>query len=263
MFQVKEGTTFGEETAIIDVKGKAIIPFGKYEYIWNFGENIFSVSVKGILRGYADKDGNLIIKPVFNDTEKFENGKAKVTLKEKTFYIDKNGNCVKDCPTQKWLDFHKISSFKINNSLYSQLIKKGLRESKQEQYLTSIETFSEAIEENPLDYEAYHNRGLSYLMLNELDKAEQDFDKSIQYNPTYSDSYYLRGNMHQRRGSSYYAISDFEKAIKLNPYNAESYMKCAIIYGKQGDTKKSCEYLNKACQLGNYDACSGYSRFCE
>lgn len=260
LFQISDGIY---KDAVVDYLGNIVIPFGKYNAIWNYGDGLYSVWVKGMQSGYADKNGNLVIKPIFNDAEKFENGKAKVTLKEKTFYIDKNGNCVKDCPTQKWLDFHKVSGFKINSSLYAQLIKKGLRESKQEEYSTSIETFSKAIEENPLDYEAYHNRGLSYLMLNELDKAEEDFDKSIQYNPSYSDSYYLRGNVHQRKGSSYSAISDYEKAIELNPYNTDSYIKCAIVYGKQGNRLKSCQYLRKACELGNYDACSGYSRFCE
>lgn len=260
LFKISDG--FNDE-AVVDYLGNIVIPFGKYNAIWNYGDGLYSVWVKGMQSGYADKNGNLVIKPIFNDAEKFENGKAKVTLKEKTFYIDKNGNCVKDCPTQKWLDFHKVSGFKINSSLYAQLIKKGLRESKQEEYSTSIETFSKAIEENPLDYEAYHNRGLSYLMLNELNKAEEDFDKSIQYNPSYSDSYYLRGNVHQRKGSSYSAISDYEKAIELNPYNTDSYIKCAIVYGKQGNRLKSCQYLRKACELGNYDACSGYSRFCE
>lgn len=260
LFQISDGIY---EDAVVDYLGNIVIPFGKYNAIWNYGDGLYSVWVKGMQSGYADKNGNLVIKPIFNDAEKFENGKAKVTLKEKTFYIDKNGNCVKDCPTQKWLDFHKVSGFKINSSLYAQLIKKGLRESKQEEYSTSIETFSKAIEENPLDYEAYHNRGLSYLMLNELNKAEEDFDKSIQYNPSYSDSYYLRGNVHQRKGSSYSAISDYEKAIELNPYNTDSYIKCAIVYGKQGNRLKSCQYLRKACELGNYDACSGYSRFCE
>lgn len=259
LFQVKNYS----ETSIVNYRGQTIIPFGKYDYIWNFGENLFSVSVKGMRSGYADKNGNLVIKPMFNNTEKFENGIAKVTLKEKTFYIDKNGNCKKDCPTQKWLDYHKISGFRINNSLYKQLVKKGLQESKSENYLKSVETFSNAIKENPIDYEAYYNRGLSYLMLKELDNAERDFDKSIHYNPSYSNSYYLRGNVHQKKGNSYSAISDFEKAIELNPYNSDSYMKCAIVYGKQGDKKKSCEYMKKACELGNYDACSGYSRFCE
>lgn len=260
IFQISDGIY---EDAVVDYLGNIVIPFGKYNSIRNYGEGLYSVWVEGMQSGYADKNGNLVIKPIFNDAEQFENGKAKVTLKEKTFYIDKNGNCVKDCPTQKWLDFHKVSGFKINSSLYAQLIKKGLQESKQEDYLTSIETFRKAIEENPLDYEAYHNRGLSNLMLNELDKAEQDFDKSIQYNPTYSDSYYLRGNIHQRKGSDYSAISDYEKAIELNPYNTDSYIKCAIVYGKQGNRQKSCQYMKKACELGNYDACSGYSRFCE
>ena len=251
------------EVFVVDYLGNIVIPFGKYKTIWNYGDGRYSVWVEGKRNGYADKNGNLVIKPIFDDAEKFENGKAKVTLKEKTFYIDKNGNCVKDCPTQKWLDFHKVSGFKINNTLYAQLIKKGLRESKHEDYLMSVKTFNKAIEENPLDYEAYHNRGLSYLMLNELNKAEEDFDKSIQYNPTFSDSYYLRGNVHQRKGSSYSAIFDFEKAIELSPNNTDSYIKCAIIYGKQGNRQKYCQYMRKACELGNYDACSGYSRFCE
>lgn len=250
------------ECGIVDHLGNLVIPFGKYHNIFDYGDEMFSVSVEGMNSGYADKNGNLVIKPIFNFVDKFENGIAKVTLKEKKFYLDKKGNCVKDCPTQKWLDFHNISNFKINNSLYNQLIKKGLQESKQEEYSTSIRIFSKAIEENPLDYEAYHNRGLSYLITNQLDDAEKDFNKSIQYNPIYSDSYYLRGNVHQRKGNAYSAISDYEKAIELNPYNTDSYMKCAIIYGNQGNIQKSCQYMKKACELGNYDACSGYSKFC-
>lgn len=249
--------------AVIDYLGNLVIPFGKYNTILNYGEGMYSVRIEGMDSGYADKNGNLVIKPIFKDAGKFENGIAKVTLKEKTFYIDKNGNCVIDCPTEKWLDYHKISNFKINNTLYSQLIKQGLQESNQEEYLTSIETFSQAMEEFPLDYEAYYNRGLSYLMLNQLDKAEEDFNKSIKYNSTFSNSYYLRGNIYQRRGDFYSAISDFEKAIKLNPNNPDSYMKCAILYGKRGNRQKSCEYMKRACELGSYDACSGYSRFCE
>ncbi|WP_158526946.1 WG repeat-containing protein [Putridiphycobacter roseus] len=249
--------------AVIDYLGNFVIPFDKYESISNYGEGLYSVWVEGMQSGYADRNGNLIIKPIFKKAERFSNGKAKVTLKEKTFYIDKSGNCITDCPTQKWLNFHNISSFKIDSSFYSQLIKKGLLESKQEDYLTSIATFTIAMEENPGDYLAYHNRGLSYLMINELDKAEEDFDRSLQYNSTYSASYYLRGNVHQRRGSFYSAISDFEKAIKLNPHNTDSYMKCAILYGKKGNTEKSCEYIKKACELGDYKACTGYSRLCE
>lgn len=251
------------EDAVVDYLGNIVIPFGKYSRIRNYGDGLYSVSVKGMQSGYADKNGELVIKPIFNDAGKFKNGKAKVAFKEKTFHIDKNGNCVNNCPTKKWLDFHKIKDFSVDKSLYAYLIRKGLRESEQEKYSSSIETFSRAIKENPLDYEAYHNRGLSYLMLNELNQAEEDLDKSIQYNPSYSDSYYLRGNVHKRKGSSYSAISDYEKAIELNPYNTDSYLKCAIVYGKQGNRQKSCEYMRKACELGNYDGCSGFSRFCE
>ena len=260
LFQIRGGL---DKNAVSDYMGNMVIPFGKYYSIWEYGEGLFSVSVQGMRNGYADKNGKLVIKPIFEKAGKFENGKARVTLKGKVFYIDKNGNCIEDCPTQKWLNFHNLSDFKINKLLYAQLIEKGLLKSKQEKYAISIEIFTKAIEENPMDYEAYHNRGLSYLMINKLDEALQDFDKSIQFNPTFSDSYYLRGDVYKRRGSSFSAIRDFEKAIELNPDNPDPYMQCAIVYGRQGNKQKSCQYIRKACDLGSYDACSGYSRFCE
>lgn len=247
---------------IIDSRGQVIIPSEKYAYIWNYGEGLFAVSIDEMGTGYSDMNGNLVIKPIFSDAGEFENGIAKVTLENKTFYIDKNGNCVKNCQTQKWLDFHNITGFKIDNLHYKSLVEEGISHVENGKYLKAIDVFNEAITENPVDYEAYHNRGLSYLILNDLDAAENDLDKAIKFNPNYSNSYYLRGNVYQKKDNSYSAIKNFEKAIKLNPYHIDAYLKCAIMYGLQNEMEKACEYMKKACELGSHDGCDGYSKFC-
>ena len=47
---------------------------------------------KGNKYGFVDKYGNEIIEPKYEQAGRFVNGKAKVTLLNQTFHIDKKGN---------------------------------------------------------------------------------------------------------------------------------------------------------------------------
>jgi hypothetical protein len=140
MFKVKRYSVT-ETPAVIDYKGKIIIPFNKYRDIHSFSEGVFSVTElkvdnRNIIygQGYVDLNGGLITKLIFDKVEKFENGIGKVTFKDKTFFINKNAECVKDCPSEKWKTYHNVDSFKVkynpdiaaNNKLYENWTKLDL-----------------------------------------------------------------------------------------------------------------------------------------
>lgn len=82
---------------IIDRKGKELIPL-KYDFINVFYEEMAGVKI-GEKWGFIDSNFNEVIPVQYDDSEGFfNNGVAKVTLKKKSFYIDKTGKCVKNCP---------------------------------------------------------------------------------------------------------------------------------------------------------------------
>ncbi|MCO5248406.1 MAG: WG repeat-containing protein [Chitinophagales bacterium] len=84
----------------IDTTGKEVIPL-KYDDAGNFSEGLVVVGIfkeKGASaknRGYLDKTGREVIPLKYDVTNAFKNGKAKVSLNGREFYIDKTGKEVK------------------------------------------------------------------------------------------------------------------------------------------------------------------------
>jgi hypothetical protein len=67
----------------------------------HFQENLLIV-IKTVddktLYGFVDENWNEVIPCKYDNVKFFADGKSKVTLNDKTFYINKTGICVKDCP---------------------------------------------------------------------------------------------------------------------------------------------------------------------
>ena len=77
---------------LIDTDGSLVIPT-KYNYD-DFGkvsEGLAGLKIKGKW-GYFDKTGAMVIPAIYEWVTPFENGKAKVKLNGREFYIDRNGN---------------------------------------------------------------------------------------------------------------------------------------------------------------------------
>lgn len=100
----------GGKWGFIDSTFKEVVPF-KYDAVAFFSDGLASVNLGGKYYhydadygftggkwGFIDKTGNVVIPLVYDEIESgygFENGKAKVKLNEREFYIDKNGNEIK------------------------------------------------------------------------------------------------------------------------------------------------------------------------
>ena len=76
------------------------LPDGILPCYWqNMSEGLIAVRDKKTeLYGYADRNGNIVIPPAYEQAEQFENGKAEVQAWDKTLFIDHEGNVIQAEP---------------------------------------------------------------------------------------------------------------------------------------------------------------------
>jgi hypothetical protein len=77
--------------------GQEIIPCD-YDYIGEFSNGLVPVMRNGKYGYVKMKTGQEIIPCDYDYIGEFFNGLVSVKLNEKSFYIDKTGKCIKDCP---------------------------------------------------------------------------------------------------------------------------------------------------------------------
>jgi hypothetical protein len=82
--------------------------------------------------------------------------------------------------------------------------------------IVEINDYSEAIQKNPKDVQAYFKRGNAYSRLGGDRKAIEDYTKVIKLAPKEPAIYYIRGTSFNRIREYRKAIADWEKAISLN-----------------------------------------------
>src|ERR1700739_1120481 len=70
---------------------------------------------------------------------------------------------------------------------------KGDTAAQRKEYKEAIKYFTKGLKLNPLDTDAYYNRGLAKYKLEKFDDAIADFTKVIELNPKDADAYGNRG----------------------------------------------------------------------
>jgi len=81
----------------VNRNNKTVVPF-KYDAAVHFQDDGLAAVKLGNFWGYIDTTGHVVIPFQYDDAEYFYKGSAKVNLNGKTFYINKQGKCVDDCP---------------------------------------------------------------------------------------------------------------------------------------------------------------------
>ena len=98
---------------------------------------------------------------------------------------------------------------------------------------TAIKAYSQALELNPRDVDAYNNRGAAYESNGDFNLAIQDFNMAKRLKPDYAIVYYNCGVVYGKKGMLDIAIQNYSTAIKLNPDYAEAYSNRANVYSRQ------------------------------
>ena len=113
----------------------------------------------------------------------------------------------------------------MNDKEKKEKITKLLNEAKEHfknaRHNEAVECYTKAIELDPKNAVAYNNRGVSYKIKGEYDKAIIDHSKVIELNPEIAEAYYNRGITYKEKGEYDKAIADFNKAIELDPKNKD------------------------------------------
>jgi HEAT repeat protein len=124
----------------------------------------------------------------------------------------------------------------------------------------AIEACTEAIDLNPSDFAAYHNRGLANSRLGNYREAVADFTKAIELEPKSAEAHYNRAIAYGALDKNAKAIEDGTRAIELNPKDANAYINRGIDYIGIGNYGKAVADLNKAIELNAQDAAAYYAR---
>jgi tetratricopeptide (TPR) repeat protein len=98
--------------------------------------------------------------------------------------------------------------------------------------------------------DAYNNRGVTYYMQGNIERAMPDYNKAIELDPGFVAAYYNRANAYYNHGDLIKALSDYSKVIELAPGFAEAYQKRKFIYYMNKEYDKSWEDVHKLEELG-------------
>ena len=108
----------------------------------------------------------------------------------------------------------------------------------QKEYDKAVEKYQRAISLKPKKVAVrYLELGLTYMDMDNLDKAEDAFQKAKKYDSKMAMAYYKLGQVHARRGDSSKAVKLYRTGREYDPDNAEVAYELAHIFLDANDTK--------------------------
>ena len=146
-------------------------------------------------------------------------------------------------------DIEKESTKRIKALNYFYL---GLYDYNGGNYKKAIFYYTQAINLDNSNFEAYSNRGFAYYNLNEYDKAISDYNEALKINPDDFLTYNNRGMVYSRKGEHNKAIEDYNKAIEINSDFALTYNNIGLEFYLKKDFDKALKYVKKAINIDNY-----------
>ncbi len=117
----------------------------------------------------------------------------------------------------------------------------------------ALEDFNAALELDPSRWKAYHNRGVSYAMMGDYDKALGEFDQALRLRPTFTNSWFNRGEIHYEQGKYAEAIADYNNVLRVNRDDAEAYTRRGHAYFKLGRYREALSDYSRTVELKPQD----------
>jgi tetratricopeptide (TPR) repeat protein len=140
-------------------------------------------------------------------------------------------------------------------------LSQGLEHYNNQNYQDAIQNLERAIALDPNYTEAYYQLGLSYLAINDSDKARVYLGHALFYYKvnqhvgfSESEIHYHRGRAHHQLGNYEEAIKDFDEAIKLNDRFVDAYIERGRVYNLQNNRGNAFKDFNKAVELAPNNA---------
>lgn len=113
-------------------------------------------------------------------------------------------------------------------------------------YDEAINCFTQLVNQNPSDFNAYQNLGSCYHMKKDFLKAVQNFEKSIGINPNYASAHKSLGNAYFDNFKDEEAIESYKKGLALEPNDSITNYYLGFLYNKKQIYINAIEYFEKA-----------------
>lgn len=96
---------------------------------------------------------------------------------------------------------------------------------------------------HPQPNKIYHIIGCAQLRLSKLDDAIESFSSAIQHQPIFPEAIANLGETFRRRGNHMLAMQFYEKALLLDPDQGQALFGAALIHKARGSIRDAVEYL--------------------
>lgn len=129
----------------------------------------------------------------------------------------------------------------------------GMAHQKRENFLASVKSLEEAVDDKDASAETHVDLGKSYLGANMDQQAEKAFDKAITMDPKNMENRTDIGNAYLDKGMYVKAETTFGAALDINPSNIPLYNRMAIALRKQGKYQEAINIYSKAIKVAPKD----------
>lgn len=118
----------------------------------------------------------------------------------------------------------------------------------------AINLFDRVLMQDPDHINAYLQRGFSYSLNKEYERAVQDFTAVIERKADHQWAYMSRGSALVRLERHAEALSDFNMVLSLDPRNEEAYNNRGWAYKGLEELEAACKDWKSSHRLGNAEA---------
>jgi tetratricopeptide (TPR) repeat protein len=149
---------------------------------------------------------------------------------------------------------HSVSPPEIPSPQALLAFNQGVAAYEANNYPAALTALTTAIELNPRNARAYHQRGLVYFKSQQYQKALADYDRAVALDANFAEAYWSRGQFYYNQGNVEAALQNLDEAIILKPDFLEAYLDRANIYYNQKDYDLALQNCSRAIQLSPHDA---------
>jgi len=112
------------------------------------------------------------------------------------------------------------------------------------------------------DPNIYFNRGLAKYYLEDYTSSIEDLSIAIELNSSHEDALNQRGIIYSKNNEYSLAEADFDHAIKFYPDNSKAYYNKGINYLLKGNSVEACRLLEIAKDKGDEKAAGVIEQYC-
>ncbi len=115
----------------------------------------------------------------------------------------------------------------------------------------ALADFEEAVRHDNTKYKYFHNRGVSYGIAGELEKAQEDFEHCIRLERGFEKAYFNLGEVLFALGKPDEAIRNYTRAVEIDPNDSDAYNARGFAYYETAKYRSAVEDFNRALQANS------------